>query len=390
MKHRALLLLLAAGAATATGCDQQPTAALGDATASAKIVRPLASLTWNQIARDLVVANKSTSTLAFRGFALVSVAQYNSMVAAAGERVPARNAGAASAASVAVLTYLYPAAAASLEAQLIAQQATWGTEGAARFASGEAIGRNVAAGIIARAQTDGFNAVWTGTVPVCPGCWVSATPPVFPLLGSATPFFLESGSQFRPGPPPAFGSETYLAALAEVRQISDTRTVEQDSIAKFWAFATGTVTPGGYWNIVAADLLVRHHRNDLQAAHTLALMNMAQYDAIIANHEAKYTYWFIRPVQADPLIVLSIALPSHPSYPSNHSAISAASTTVLGAFFPDQRATLDAMADQAAMSRLFAGIHYRFDDDAGLVLGRQVGQFALGQDVLEGKPFVLK
>lgn len=388
MQRPALFLILAAATATAAGCDQTPTASPDNPAVSASVVRPLATLYWNQTARDLVVKNKSSSTFTFRGLALLSVAQYNAIVAAGG--TPARVAGAAGGASVAALSYLYTTDAGTLEQQLITQQASWGSDGGKQFAAGAALGRQVAAGIVARAQNDGFNAVWTGTVPVCPGCWVATTPPLFPLLGSALPFFLESGSQFRPGPPPAFGSETYLAALAEVRQISDTRTAEQDSIAKFWAFATGTITPGGYWNLVAADLLTQRHRSELQAAHTLALMNMAQYDAIIATHDAKYTYWLIRAVQADPLITLSIALPSHPSYPSNHSSISAASTTVLGAFFPEKRTALDAMADQAAMSRLFAGIHYRFDDDTGLALGRTVGRFALSHDVPEGKPFVLK
>jgi len=386
MQRRAPFLILAALAAT--GCDRQPTASPpADANASVTSVKPLATLVWNQTAGDLVVKTLSSPIFAIRVYALLSVSQYNAIVAAeqSSMRGPAGTAGATAGASVAALTYLYPTEGAALEQQLLAQQETWGTEGGSRFGAGAEIGRGVAAGIVARAQSDGFNAIWTGTVPICPGCWVATTPPLFPLLGSALPFFLKSGSQFRPGPPPAFGSERYLAALAEVRHISDTRTAEQDSIAKFWAVATQ-----GYWNAVAADLLVQRHRNERQAAHVLALMNMAAYDAIIASHDAKYTYWMIRPSQADPLIILSIPLPSHPSYPSNHATVSTASTTVLGAFFADKRASLTAMSDQAAESRILGGIHYRFDADAGLVLGRRIGQLALSHDVEEGQPFVLK
>jgi hypothetical protein len=382
MQRRSLFLILAALAATATGCDQQPSSSSGgpvEPTASLAS-RPLATLVWNQTVTDLIVKTLSSPPFGFRAYALVGVAQYNAIVAAGGGR--ARAAGAAGGASVAVLTYLYPSEAGNLEQQLIDQQATWGSEGGKSFAAGADVGRTVAAGIVARAQTDRFNDVWTGTVPICPGCWVATTPPLYPLLGSALPFFLESGKQFRPGPPPAFGSEAYLAALAEVRHISDTRTAQQDSIAKFWAVHN--------FNGVAVDLLIQHPRSERLAAHILALTDMAAYDALIASHDAKYTYWMIRPIQADPLITLSIPMPSHPSYTSNHATASTASALVLGAFFPDQRASLSALAHQAALSRIWGGIHYRFDMDAGEVLGRRVGQVALNHDVQDGKPFVLK
>src|SRR5712692_9286856 len=100
---------------------------------------------------------------------------------------------------------------------------------------GEAVGRQVGAEAMARAMTDGFDLPWTGTVPVGPGLWFSSAkppqPPVNAQLPGMRPFFLTSADQFRPAPPPAFGSPTYLAGLAEVRNISDTRTAEQVAIA---------------------------------------------------------------------------------------------------------------------------------------------------------------
>jgi hypothetical protein len=148
---------------------------------------------------------------------------------------------------------------------------------------------------------------------------------------------MEVGSQFRPAPPPAFGSREFLEALAEVRRFSDTRTAEQDRVAKFWACPAGTFLVAGFWNNEASKLIVQFRQNERKAAHTLALMNMATLDAMIASHDGKYTYWLIRPTQADPLITLSIGLPNHPSYPSNYAAVS----TTVGSVFPSESERLE-------------------------------------------------
>src|SRR3989442_11192558 len=172
------------------------------------------------------------------------------------------------------------------------------------------------------------------------------------------PFFLTSGDQFRPASPPAFDASEFLAALAEIRHFSDTRTHAQDSIAKFWAFPAGTFLVAGFWNSFASDLIVQFHQDERKAAHTLALMNMAALDALTASHEAKYHYWLIRPTQVDLLITLSIGLPNHPSYPSNHAAVSTTSALILGSIFPPEAARLAAMADEAGVSRLYGGLYH--------------------------------
>lgn len=396
---RMRLICVAMGASLLAAC-QEPVAIPGAsgtlAPSTVKFWEAGATVAWNQIARDLVVKNNTGAIPAIRVYTLVSIAQYNAIIAAedaAVDPIHPSDAAAVAGASAAVLTYIYPGEAAFLEGKVDEQEAAPGWPGNQNedFASGEQIGRSVAAGVITRAQTDRFFAPFTGTVPVCPGCWLPIpTPPAFATLGQAQTFFLTSGDQFRPPPPPAFGSAEFLAGLAEVRQISDTRTFVQDSIAKFWAFPTGTFGPQGYWNQVGSDLIVRYHLDERRAAHTLALMNMAAFDAIIASHEAKFFYWLIRPTQADPLITLSIGLPSFPSYPSNHSTVSATATTVLGAIFPAEQAALDAAAEEAGISRIYGGIHYRFDNEAGLALGRTIGRYALDHDVVGHEPLVLK
>ncbi|MBC7896922.1 MAG: vanadium-dependent haloperoxidase, partial [Cytophagaceae bacterium] len=233
------------------------------------------------------------------------------------------------------------------------------------------------------AAGDGFNIVWAGTVPVGPGLWASLnvppTPPLLQLGGLVTPFFMRSGSQFRPAPPPAWNSPAFNEALAEVRRISDTRTASQDSIAKFWAIPTGGLIVG-HWNTTALGLIAQARMGERAAAHALALMNTAGQDGLIACHDAKYVYWLLRPSGADPAIKLSVGLPNHPSYPSNHACISGASAHILGKLFPDARERMQAKANEAAMSRLYGGIHYRFDADAGLEIARRIAGLAIDID----------
>ena len=348
-----------------------------------------AAVYWNGIARGLV-ARFPTSFPAIRGLALVTVAQYNAAVTAekTGKGKSQASAHAAiSAASVVALTYLFPGDAAALESRLDEHLAADGWPGDRNrdAALGEAVGRDVAAQIIVRAEGDRLFAPWTGTVPIGPGFWFSATPPAGAMLGQAKTYFLTSGSQFRPPPPPAFGSSEFLAALAEVRQIADTRTPEQDAIAKFWA-----VRGVPYWNEVATTLAVKNHRSERETAHLLALMNMVAFDGLVASHEAKYFYWLLRPIMADPGIRMAIAMPNFPAYPSNHAVLSAGIATILGESFPAERDWLDAQAVEAAISRIYGGIHFRFDADAGLVLGRTVAAWALAHDVNGHEPFVLQ
>ena len=207
------------------------------------------------------------------------------------------------------------------------------------------------------------------------------------MWGQAKTYFLLSGDQFRPPPPPAFGSPEFLAALAEVRRIADTRTTEQDRVAKFWA-ANG---PGYYYG-QATTLAVKYRRTERETAH-LALMNMTAFDCVVASHDTKFFYWLLRPIMADPLIKLAIPMPNFPSYASNHAVISAGMMRVLGTSFPPEAERLDSLAEEAALSRIYAGIHYRFDSDndeayrVSAILGRTIGRYALNHDAVGHNAF---
>ena len=197
------------------------------------------------------------------------------------------------------------------------------------------------------------------------------------MLGQATPYFLTTGSQYRPGPPPAFMSPEFNAALAEVRAYSDNRTPAQVDDARFWNNPPGTPTPSGYFNELAASYITEQGMDETAAAEVLALMHAAIFDAMIGCWDAKYHYWVMRPSQVDPAITLPLGLPNHPSYPSGHSCVSAAAGTVLTDFFPGHSGDLVDIVAAAGLSRIVGGIHYGFDITAGAEIGTAVGLLAL-------------
>lgn len=346
----------------------------------------LASPSWNALTRDYVAKYRTDPSA--RPYALVGLAQYAAVVAAQDRSVglcPSSRAAVAGA-SAAVLAYLYPSEAANLTTLVHQQQTADAALADARaLAAGETIGRQAATLVIAYARADGSDAAWTGTVPVGPGLWFSSAnppaPPATPILAQTRAYFLTANDQFRPAAPPAFGSPAFLSALAEVKAIQTARTPAQLDVAKKWSLSGGTYRLQGHWNIVATDLAADYDLNERDATHVLALASMAMHDAGVACFDAKYTYWFIRPSQADKTIVPAISLSNHPSYPSSHSCTAAAASTVLGALFPDEAAGLGATVNEIAMSRLYGGVHYRFDNEAGISLGTTVGRLAVERDV---------
>jgi membrane-associated phospholipid phosphatase len=377
------LASLAVGACdTRTGPDATGPAA-ADATLSAvKFWEAGATVAWNALAVDLA---RTTAVDVGRLHLYLGLAQLR-----AAETAQATSAqhppigGAIGGASVAVLTAFFPGSAAQIEAALDAQAAAGSWPGAKHqdFAAGETVGRAAAARVLAYAASDGVGLTDPGTPPLGDGFWIWTGGPIVRGNLGARPVLLAAADEFRPGPPPAFGSAQFTAALAEVRQIADTRTPEQLAIALYWNVNQSGRSQAAFMEI-ARDLIVAHHRSDPEAARIMFLMGAASFDALIGCFEAKYHYWFIRPPQADPGIVTAFPTPPHPSYPSAHSCSSGALAGVLAAVFPSEAGRLAAIAEESSLSRLYAGIHYRFDMEAGLALGRAVAAKALGADLDE-------
>jgi hypothetical protein len=369
MRRTLLVLAVAAGVLLGAASPRSADAAGPDA------VTP-----WVELELDAIASHRTNPPRASRGLAHLSSAMYLAAVAGGSSR----NDAVAGAAST-VLLYLYPDEAARIDAL---SQAVAKTDGLA-FALGRLVGQL----LIARAKTDGSDAVWTGTPPVGAGFWVPTPPgflpPLGPLAGSWTTWNLDSGRQFRPLPPPAYGSPLFRSETREVYRVSRSLTAEQQRIATYWSDGAGTVTPPGHWNVIALDLLRSANWDTLRTTYLLAALNTAQADAFIACWDAKYAYWSLRPVTAirrliDPSWLPYLVTPPFPAYVSGHSTTSGAASTVLAAFFPAQARTFTAMAEEAAISRLYGGIHFASDNSAGLELGRRIGAVAVDTYRVEG------
>ena len=394
---------LAISVAALWACADQPTAPGSHPTAPALNVAPfstdLLSPQWQEQIRALVRSNGISPLVAGRMYAAVSVAQYRAIIAVdehlstegtlvhqgfgpGGRSRFEAHRGAVSGASVEVLSFLFPAAAAALEEQVETDATSSKGKVHPSFTRGLAVGRGVGDEMIEHLDNDGFSLPFTGTIPVGPGFWIPApnVPPGGANLGGVTPYLVNSTSQFRSAPPPAFGSPAFEADLAEVLAIAQNRTPEQEALALFWASAGEGSTPFGYASQVAADFIAEADLGERAATHVFALMHAAQFDAQLTCFETKYHYFVIRPSQAEPAISLVLPLPNYPAYPSGHACLMSSAARVLEHFFPTHSAELEGLVTEAGLSRIYAGIHYRFDITAAWILGRAVADWAISHE----------
>lgn len=237
-----------------------------------------------------------------------------------------------------------------------------------------------------RARADGSERVGPVVVPDALGAWVPTPPtfssPVEPHAGFWRPWILRRIDQVRPAAPPAYGGTAHRAQALKVLEIARALTPERRAIALRWNDGPGTDTPPGHWNRIAVEHMEAMRYGPRRTARTLALLNATQADALIACWKAKYLYWTRRPVTVirewlDAGFTPFILTPPFPSYPSGHAATSAAAATVLGRVFPTHAVLLKHLAHEAAASRVYGGIHFQADAQAGLRLGQRVGRTAL-------------
>lgn len=357
-----------------------------------RVERPWFSATstnqWNEYANDLIARNAVGQGGALRTLAYLNLAIHNAIVQADKEKQASD--GAVAGASAAVLSQLFAKDEAAVNARLQREIQAIGPGQRAAFQAGVDLGRKVGDQVIAQARTDRVAAAWTGTVPVGEGKWASlATPPAPPLapaIGNARTFYLKAGDEFRAPPPPAWGSAAFQVQITEVRTIADSRTNEQIRIAQYWEDLTGSFAAGA-WNVRARNAMAAKGLDEATTARALAMMHMAGFDALIACHDSKYTYWVPRPAQADPKITLAVGVPNHPSYPANHSCISGTMGRVLDAQVPGSNGVYETMGKQAGASRLYGGIHYRMDLEAGDEIASKIAARALQVGPAKGQTY---
>jgi hypothetical protein len=281
----------------------------------------------------------------------------------------------------------------------------------------ESFGKLMAMALMTWARTDGGHEAWgplrrgreNYVPPSGAGQW-AATPPAFaaPLLpawGSNRPFALQTAGDCPAPPPPAYSEEAGSALFKEAQEvyrIANAATQEQRQFALYWADDAGkTPTPAGHWVHIATDILKARKADLASAASTYVRLNLAMADAFTAVWAAKYQFNLLRPVTFIQLVIDSnwvptlMHTPPFPEYPSGHSGQSSAAAAVLAASFGADTAFTDnthndrgwgprtfksfkAAADEAALSRLYAGIHFRSGVDGGKVQGVCVASKVLG------------
>ncbi len=264
-------------------------------------------------------------------------------------------------------------------------------------ALGLALGREVARAVLAAAAADGAAAAPRtemqardqdgAPIAQAPGVWVPTPrllqPGADPQWGAVRPLVLPSGAAARVSPPPVWDSPAFQEVRELFRATQEQLTEAERAIAWKWDLRHGTITPVGVWYLIGRDLVLREQLGAAESARVFAVLGAAINDAVIACWESKYHYRVARPVQwmqetgAAHWLPPLIDTPNHPSYPSGHSVISAASATVLGRFFPAEAAALAEQAREASHSRVAGGIHWPIDAEAGLAQGEQVAELVI-------------
>lgn len=373
---------------------------------------------WNELLLQSL-ANQPARVPFARNMSIVHTAMFDAVNAIersfepyAAEVRASRGASAEAAAAQAArdtLTALYPSRQAIFDVALAGNLAEI-PPGLAN--QGVAVGQEVARQILALRANDGAAAIVTYTPPnTNPGQW-QPTPPNFAAatnthVSQITPFAVESSEQYRPGPPPALTSPEYALAFNEAKTLgiatNSTRTADQTLVAELWR---QPLVNHVVWNRVAQDMATDANLGLAESARLFALLDMAINDGLQTSNGSKFHYALWRPVtaiqraaedgnpatEADPTWrTLHPTTPPYPTYAGNAATIGSASATVLAGVFGNDAipfevdwsrygfagvnrsyASFSAAANEMADSRIYGGIHFRFDNVAGQQIGQNV------------------
>jgi hypothetical protein len=401
----------------------------GNSAVRAHQSRPDVVFEWNQLLQDTLPIPHNVLTPRF--FALTHIAMFDAVNTLDRNFEPyhvrlrhgAGGSPEAAAAQAAhdVIVALNPGARATYDAALAARI---GTNPSGFVRRGAAVGAKVAAEILEWRQNDGWvvSPFPPYSEPPLPGRW-QKTPPAnanaaFTHLQYAAPLALLTSTQYLPPPPPSLTSERYATDLNEVKLLGNSnsvaRTLEQTAIARLWngTATTGTGTATNYasiWNNIARDAAQERRLSLIETARLFVLLNVSIHDGLQTTQVSKFVYGLWRPVTAirgaaddlnpatdpDPTWLPLLPTPPYPSYAGNMSTIGAAAARALQLAFgtndmpvtatwrqsgglPDVTRLFPGFweaAQEQADSRIYGGIHYQFDHDAGQQVGRSAAEF---------------
>lgn len=381
-------------------------------------------LRWNRVLQETIrtPGQQPPTIFPVRSFAMMHAAMFDAVNSIDGGHTPymanvpgTKNASLEAAAAQAardVLTALYPARQAVFDMELAVS-----LDGIRenRMRQGIKVGEIVAERVLAARADDGWNAPPPPYVlPTAPGNW-QPTPPASAPAGfthypAVIPFAVTSNNQFAPNPPPPLTSAQYADDFNEVKEIgsatSATRTADQTQVARLWANVNTPTTVFFVWNNVARTVALERGTTTVENARLFALMNIAFHDSLLTTFTSKFQHGLWRPVTAirradeddnpnttqDANWSSLIGNPPYPSYAGNNAAIGTSQSTTLALFFGRDDISFQhtwegaggatrsypgftAMAEEQANSRIYGGIHFRFDNVAGQSVGRNVANY---------------
>lgn len=205
-----------------------------------------------------------------------------------------------------------------------------------------------------------------------------------PLFGRVKMWGLDNVEDTRLNAPPGIGTPEYNADVKILKDYTNHVTEERRRIANFWQDGLGTYTPPGHWNEFAKEFIVKYKMNPLRSARTFAYLNMAMMDGGISCWDTKYYYYYPRPIQTIEGLKTIAGTPNFPSYPSGHSVFSAAGAEVLAYIFPNETNLVRGWAEEAAISRVYGGIHWTFDAKLGTTQGIAVAKYTIDKAKRDG------
>jgi hypothetical protein len=381
-------------------------------------------LTWNEIAIKTMIQQGQSPFGQARVAAIVQLAVFEAVNAITGDYDPyigiAAPAGAsvdaaAATAAYKVLKALFPMA----DIDKAYMDSLGEIDDGVAKTSGVDVGNAAAAAMIANRANDGSSpplispvglpgpGVWQVTLP--PGCPAGATGGANYQWQNVKPFGVPDVVAFRPGPPPSLTSSEFTKDYNEVKGVGNVNSTERpqdrSDVARFYAASSPTLV----FNMVLRQVATAEHRSLSDNARTLALLNMASSDSLVASFSTKYHYNFWRPENAirflgdygnprtppDPAYVPFITTPCFPSYPSNHASGSNGAAEILRRVYGEgghtikvtnpfnaavanmefDYSTFNEICDDVDDARVFGGIHYRFDQAVGSRLGREIATY---------------
>jgi hypothetical protein len=395
-----------------------------DAASAVERSDPEVVIEWNQLLEGVLPAAGLSPP---RHYAMLHIAMFDAINSIERTHRPYRLASrapagaspevAAAQAARDILVAQFPAAQLTFDAAL---QARISRVGAGQVAPAIKVGKAVAAAVLAWRQNDG----WTTPpppylLPDLPGLYqpTSSAPVAFRQFQFMEPFALLTGTQYLPSQPPALTSEQYARDLEEVRLVgareSAVRTAEQTQLAQLFASVTSRTVHWALWNHVARDTARAHGLSLVETARAFALLNVAIHDGLQTSHTSKFIYGLWRPITAiqradedlNPLTAGDaswqplLTTPAYPSHAGNMACVSASAARAMALVHgsdaipftavwqgstgnPDvsrQYASFSQLALDQANSRIYGGIHFRFENEASQQSCPRVADFVFAR-----------